>query len=225
MEYKETINFAFLAIIVMLVVHMFGSHMKQNNSVQNTPEEIVQQVPEVKMTKKDNTDACKIAHTEKALDDYVWGSLLGSHRICPDVKTVKTDADKAMDEHLRLRDVTYQSSCQQDTVDRVNMLYLANNSDIARGYNGTRIRDLFDQMTKGETIYNRSCVRAPRLPKYDTHVESGYYGTNGPHNYSLKRKDNEYSIEHSLNGGAIEPGMYGNDPEYNNYLSLNQYNS
>jgi len=163
---------------------------------------------------------CKIKKTENTLDDYIWGSLLGRHRVCQAQLPLKKEAETALEEHLRVRDITWQDGHQEDPVDRVNMLYLSDNQDIARSYEGTKIRDLYNQLTRGPTLYNRTCARTP---KFDNYVGKEYYDVNGPQEFMMKRKHHNYNKEHSMNGGPIEPTLYGDDPSATSYLPLQKY--
>jgi hypothetical protein len=167
-----------------------------------------------------STMKCKISHTDNAVHDYIWGSLLGRVRPDPPAKLTtcpKQMPENALEEHLRVRNITHQSSHQQDTVDKINMLQTANNNDVARGYQGKKIGELYDQLTKGPTLYNRTSTR---MPKFDTAIEKGYYDVNGPQEFSLKRKHTNYKNEHSSNGGPIKNGLYGNDPNMSSYSPI-----
>lgn len=268
-RYKNVLNFAILAAIVMFVIHcMCGQNEIDNfgnvHSHINYPRQQLVDIegmenvegfadvePEaiqfeesfpdsesesselvcdnIKNRKCDNWNIldsdnyggvkCKIEHSDKVVDNYIFGSLLGRDKVCPD-RPVSACPEKmpqdALQEHLRLRDITYQDSHQDDTVDRVNNLYLANENQIARGYEGKKIGDLYDQLTQ-PSQYQKTCAR---MPNFDTSVEKGYYDTNGPQEFTLKGKMTDYNKEHSSNGGPIEEGLYGHDPYSTNHFSL-----
>lgn len=213
MQAKSVCDFALLALIVMAVIHYIN---KQRDNKKEAARE------EFRTGCRDPVvPSCKIKETDDSLNDYIWGSLLGKHRV-PICDMSPKEADQAMNDHLRVRDITWQESTQQDTVDRINMLYLQGNGDVAKGYGCTKIRDLYDQATKGPTLYDRTCAR---MPKFDSHVEAEYYDVNGPQNLYLNGKEANYSPEHSANGGPLDKGLYGNDPYVTQYMPLSLYNA
>lgn len=171
-------NYALLIFITIAIVYLMSKKQPKTEPFSET----VLEEPKI--------GKCKIQKTENELDDYIWGSLLGRHRACTyaDVPTYElsdkiASAKDSLEQHLKVRDVTYQSSHQKDVIDTINNLYLEENGDIARGYKGKTIKEMYDQMTQGPTLYNRSSAR---IPKFDTYIAPGRYDENGEHLFSLK---------------------------------------
>lgn len=226
-------NLVTIAIIVFIAYYVLNNQIKQidnyeENSVGNKNlQRFVQDThhPDPRdygLTKKHDKSVigCKIKRTQDNVNDYVFGSLLGRNRKCQAALPTKKVANKELDEHLRVRDITWQDGHQQDAVDRINMLYLSDNQDIARSYEGTKIGDLYDQLAQGPTISNRTCVRTP---KFDNYIEEQYYDTNGPQELMMKNKQHDYNKEHSMNGGPIQMGLYGEDPNATSFMPLGKY--
>lgn len=130
-----------------------------------------------------------------------------------DVNSITVDAPKSTkefhDDFFGFRDRTYQnSSMREDPVDKIQTLYLSGNISEARRYPNMKIKDLFDEATKGPNLYERQCVR---VPQFDNVNPEGHYVSYGTPGMSLSRDKWQYDNEKIINGGEIENGIYGND--------------
>jgi hypothetical protein len=101
-----------------------------------------------------------------------------------------------------------QDSHQSDPVDKINQLYLEENSWTARGQQGKKIKDMFDNLTKGPHLYDRKCVR---VPDFDSMTKLGYFDYNGSQALSLKDGVKDHGDEHPMNAGPFYNSIVGHD--------------
>ena len=94
---------------------------------------------------------------ESKLDNIINNHIKETETVDDEMnnKTVTT-----LDNQLALRAGTYQSSRGNDAVDKVAMLYLDGNSDVARNHKGKKISDVFDDLVKGVNVSD-GCIRVP----------------------------------------------------------------
>ena len=116
---------------------------------------------------------------------------------------------KELEEHSDFRAMTNQSASGEDMVDRINMMYLSGNTDISRNHKGQRIKDVYDNLTKGTDLYKRECVRVPEL---DQHQEQEKYDFNGEKKLNMNQSAWEYNNEKIINGGTITDALMAFDP-------------
>lgn len=157
----------------------------------------------------------------KCLNDMVdrkvrkstWNKLLGKHVVpkCPsdEVESVCM----ANKRHFEFRDRVWQDSHQEDAVDRIHRLYLEGNGSVARGNRGKLIGELFDEITAGTPLYERTCVRTPDFADGLSVKNEGYYGASGKSGAILNGQMSNYHDDHLMNGM-----MYGYDASASNQL-------
>lgn len=174
--------------------------------------------PSTEMANPTSAKGCPLAEADKKLQIYRFDNLLGKHRLCPcDDNIPNKTAKKAHDQFFDFRDKTNQESSGEDVVDRIHSMYVDGNTDIARGHQGQRIKDLFDNLTQGVHLYDRTCVR---IPHQDSVVEAESYGINGTSGFSLSGHEwrDDKKGEYVTTGGMFGD-TYGYDPTVNPYLS------
>lgn len=160
-------------------------------------------------------DSCPIRKADYDTFDYVSKTLLGNKPQCPKKpKSIR----QFHDEFFKFRDYTNDnSSMRVDAVDKVQDLYLSGNLDKARNHPNLKIKDLFDHITCGPNLYERTCVRTQ---KFDNINHEGYrmnYGSPGTH---MTRDHWVYNDEKILNGGPVSESLYPNDLEANPHLPV-----
>jgi hypothetical protein len=70
------------------------------------------------------------------------------------------------DDFFRFRDYLWKdSSMTQDPVDKINQLYLSGDLSTANNCKTTKIKDIYDNATKGVDLYHRTCTRQPYFDK------------------------------------------------------------
>ena len=165
-----------------------------------------------------DTNGCPISKQDKINENYRWNMLLGSHRTpkCCNKPEIEGQR-KAFDSFIDQRDNILQDSHQSDPVDKINQLYLEGNSSYARGHKGKKIKDMFDNITKGPHLYDRKCVR---VPDFDSMTKLGYYDYNGSNAMSLKDGIKDHGDEHPMNGGLLNNGIIGHDKTSSEHMPL-----
>lgn len=153
-------------------------------------------------------NACPLKENDLQTNYYITKYLMGGGaEINP--KPVQSIKDFNKD-FFKFRDYTYNnSSMTVDSVDKIANLYLDGNLGEARNFPGMKIRDIYDNLTAGTNLYQRSCVR---VPSFDNTMHDGYNYSflTGMHN----TRDNwQYPNEKEINGGQLEKNFYANDPE------------
>jgi hypothetical protein len=134
-------------------------------------------------SKPDPSKSCPVTSNDKQVEIYTFGKLLGSDRLS-NCASPNESSDSALDNHINFRNGVYQDSHLEDTVDRVSRLYLEGSSSVARGHRGKAIGDMFDDLTKGPTLYDRTCLR---VPDFDSKLNSNFYDYNGNSGFELNQ--------------------------------------
>ena len=101
---------------------------------------------------------------------------------------------------MNQRDRIMQDSHQSDPVDKMNMLCLEG------GKQGKKIKDLYDDLTRGINLYDKKCTR---VPNFDTMIDEGYFDYNGKNSISLADKPINYDDDHLMNGGPVYNDISG----------------
>jgi|AntRauTorckE6833_2_1112554.scaffolds.fasta_scaffold11056_2 hypothetical protein len=101
----------------------------------------------------------------------------------------------------------HSSSMRYDPVDKINDMKLSGNISQSRRYPNMKIKDLYDELTKGPNLYKKQCVRTPLFDNMNPdeyHLKPGSPGT-------IMNADNwKYDNEKIMNGGEISQGLTGN---------------
>jgi hypothetical protein len=111
----------------------------------------------------------KTCDSNTDLDSYMRDYILMGRESC-DVNKVNDKDFKQ--QFFGFRDNIWFDSHGPDAVDAINELYVAGNTDIARGYEGKRIKDVFDEIVGGYHGSAQGCTNTVPLP--DTSMEAGY---------------------------------------------------
>lgn len=241
MESKQNniINYIFIALTLAFVIHCLfkktrnenmsniteNIHTEQNNSVKfNTPK-IKNRCPSFKFKdydtpkiyKQQKRPKCPVSKTDDEFTEYLTQFLLGQRPEC-DVPAKPTK--KFNDDFFRFRDLTHNNSSQRyDSVDKIQQMYLQGNLDETKRYPNMKIKDIFDDTTKGPAKYTRPCVR---LPQFDNVNNDGYYMSFGAHPMHLTRDNWTYPDEKTMNGAKMSNGLYGNDLSIGNNMPYKQ---
>ena len=102
------------------------------------------------------------------------------------------------------RNIVHLSGDRSSMVERVSQLYRADNEEMARGFEGKTIKEVFHHLTD-------NC--APSYIATDTHTQNGFRGK------TFAQDQWVYEHENPNNGGALIPGkdMYSYDPTMENH--------
>ena len=92
---------------------------------------------------------------------------------CPDRVCDQGPDENYLNEFARFRSMVNQSSEQlgDDVVDKVNKLYLSENTENVRGHSGVQIKDLFNGLTITPTQRKFKCIG---LPESDDNQMAGF---------------------------------------------------
>lgn len=161
---------------------------------------------------------CPLATNEADDEFYLKKFVLGTQEECGKPPQTAKEFHK---DFFNFRDNTnWNSSMREDAVDKVSKLYLDGNRSEARRYPNMKIKDLFNEATKGPNLYERQCVR---LPSFDNINPDGYYTSYGTPGTHLTRDNWTYNNEKIMNGGEIENNLFANDKYSNKYMDLRAY--
>jgi hypothetical protein len=156
---------------------------------------------------------CPLPQNEKETGEYLTQFLLGRRPVCPTPIKSKKEFNN---DFFNFRDLTHNNSSQRyDSVDKIQQMYLQGNLDEAHRNPNMKIKDLFDETTKGPNKYTRSCVR---LPQFDNINNDGYQMSYGTHPMHLTRDNWTYSNEKTMNGAQMNNGLYGHDLSIGNNM-------
>ncbi|QKF93838.1 hypothetical protein QKU48_gp0380 [Fadolivirus algeromassiliense] len=174
----------------------------QNYSNKYIPEELSNDVPTIK-----TINACPLKENDVQTDYYIKRILGQNTQRCPKPTQTIKEFNK---DFFKFRDYTYNnSSMTLDPVDKITNLYLDGDLGQAGRHSTMKIRDIFDQVTCGQNLYTKPCVR---LPHFDNTMHDGYNYNQMTGMYNTRDTWN-YNNEKEMNGGQVDKNLYGNDPE------------
>jgi hypothetical protein len=125
----------------------------KNHSYDNDKENVNMPLEGYNNENLDNNELCNL---NDKVNEIIRKSLLSNANICkPKKKLSRNDIDKNRENVFGFRDYVFQTSNEEDAIDRINELYLDGNSDVTKKYKGMKIKDIFDDITKGNNIYNK----------------------------------------------------------------------
>jgi hypothetical protein len=221
---QNVTNCILVSLIIVIAVHYLF-----NNRTKKTPKRVITVNSSTEPFSKDvnNTlpvstpsvypDVSSINHlpyNEEASLEYITKLLTGPE-VSQGAGPIKPAKSRKQfnDDFFGFRDTTNNNtSIRYDAVDKIQQLYLEGNTSDVRGHKSMKIKDLYDDLTKGPNLYLRQCVR---LPEYDNLGDDGYTTSPGLHPTSASMGGWNYPNEKSINGGAIVPGLHGSDPYAN----------
>ena len=154
------------------------------------------------------TGNCPLKENDDDTKNYITKFLMGNGTgNCPRPTQSIKEFNK---DFFKFRDYTFgNSSMTLDSVDKIANMYLDGNLGEARGYQGKKIRDIFDDLVQGPQLYERKCAR---IPQFDNTMHDGY-DASFVSGMQLTRDNWVYDNENILNGGQIEKNLYANDPD------------
>jgi hypothetical protein len=154
------------------------------------------------------TKKCVIDETEFDADTFIRKKLLAGSNYKSGTNYSNNDLKKYRDNHFAFRNNVWQTSKDVDMVDKINDMYFSGDQDLTRNRKGTRIADLFDDLTRNEDKIAQSCVSnmtsekgIDRLMNQEATLVKG-------HNGSLISDDLWfYNKEKTMNGGDFFDGI------------------
>ena len=206
-----TISHILLAVVVFIIIFWLFEQMNQKYITASTENFIAKRkyVPQMQDFTIPATGDCPIDQSDDETKYYINKYLMGNGTgYCPrPVKSIK----QFNKDFFKFRDyIENNSSMHPDPVDKINEMYL--NGDLGQAKNypaGTTIKDIFDKLTCGPNLYDRSCVR---IPKFDNTMNDGFNFSflTGMHN---TRDTWEYPGDNEMNTGQLEHNLSATDPE------------
>lgn len=107
---------------------------------------------------------CPVDQDYEQVNQYVIKNLLNNKQKEKSVKCSRPVNEKIIDDYRNkffdFRNHVWNTSHQEDTVDRVAKLYLDGNLDISRTRRGEQIRDVYDELT-GAHQFQKICTALP----------------------------------------------------------------
>lgn len=92
---------------------------------------------------------CPVQNDDTDADTFIRQSLVSGKKLCNTISDYDNhQLDNYRDTFFNFRNKIWQTSNNVDTVDKLADMYLSGNSDVARGYKGQKISDLFNTITK-----------------------------------------------------------------------------
>jgi hypothetical protein len=194
--------FVFIATIIIVVVHTLFKNINTNSLKKTTSnlknkENYQSVMPTDNLYNVDNLnsrestfssidgfnlednklikESCPIHQNERDTRIFLTDHLFSDNKKCKIKKNDRIKSRKNFhSDFFSFRDQTYNNSSQRlDPVDKISSLYLSGNFSQARRYPNMKIKDLFDEVTKGPNLYTRQCVR---LPQFDNILAPGSPG-------------------------------------------------
>jgi hypothetical protein len=126
----------------------------------------------------DPSQGCTVCENDLAVDDYIRRNLISTE--CKETADVKGPVEqfngdaveKYRSDHFNFRNFTNQmANGGNDAVDRVNELYLQENTDNANVHKGTTIKDLYHSLTKSDNLHGQPCSKFQGPTMSDNLVE------------------------------------------------------
>jgi hypothetical protein len=160
-------------------------------------------------------NGCQVNKADREVGEYMRNMILDNQHYCGTKSSEENHKkpDNFAKEFFSFRDQLWQDSHQNDMTEKVVRMYLEGNTDVINKLSGKRIKDVYDDMTKHNSPYQRNCVR---VPDYDDSTHDTYYTAPGAQNRSFKKDNWIYQNEKVINGGAVDSNLYPFDPESSN---------
>lgn len=177
-------------------------------NVKNTSNIGINTKETINQAQNQNISICPLDENDFQTKHYIAKNLLTVNPVrCS--KPTQTN-DEFNKDFFKFRNYTFQnSSMTLDSVDKIANMYLDGDLGQANTFSGMKIRDIYDKLTCGEDLYQRKCVRVPKL---DNTMNDGYNFSflTGMHN---TRDEWSYDDDRVINGGKIVDGLYANDED------------
>lgn len=192
-----------IVVVGLVIVYLFENIINKKTPELFHPEKIFKYELPKNVIKTIN--ACPLRENDLKTEYYIRKQLLSNDQ-CPKPAQSINEFNK---DFFKFRDHTWEnSSMTLDPVDKITDLYLSGNLGQANNSN-MKIKDVYDNLTKGTNPYSRDCVR---LPYFDNTMNDGYNYSfvSGMHN---TRDTWMYENENQLNGGLVDKNLYPHDLE------------
>jgi hypothetical protein len=206
------INHIIMVVIVFIIIFWLFEQMNQKYYTPTNETFIAKNeyMPQLQDFIIPPTNRCPVRDTEVQTRRYINKYPLGNGGTgyCPrPVKTIK----QFNKDFFKFRDyIENNSSMHVDTVDKIADMYLDGDLGHARNYpQNTTIKDVFDNLTCGPHLYDRSCVR---MPRFDNTMNDGFNFSFLTGMYNTRDKWN-YPHDNEMNTGKLEKTLSASDPE------------
>lgn len=195
-----------LAVLLAALFYMFSMNKTEHFEpvIKDINLNLTLDIPQLKS--KD----CTVQQTDNEVDDYLREELLKKSRVCPSTQYSDKDLEKYQNQFFSFRNNVWQSSGDNELVDKLNELYLSENEDEAKIHDGMKIKDLFNELVKSDV--NMSSQQKIE----DNHEELGgvvgNYVRQAGHDKSYVRDNWIYGTETVNNGGLFFKNIAASDP-------------
>jgi hypothetical protein len=96
-------------------------------------------------------------------------------------------------------------------------MYLSGSTDISRNHRDVKIKDLYDQLTKGPNMYTDNCVRMPEVENVN---RTGNYTVDGSRGQFHAPDNWVYESEKTSNGGEFMDGVFPSEAKGEFHMAL-----
>lgn len=167
------------------------------------------------------TKNCVIDKTEADADIYIRKRLLNGENYRSPKNYSNDDLKKYRDTHFAFRNNIWQSSNDVDMVDKINDMYLSGDYDLTRNRKGTKIADLFDELTKNENKLAQPCITNVTTEKGIERILDQKTKKIEGHNGNMLSNDTwVYNEEKTINGGNFYDNIQPNEDHNQEYQAL-----
>ena len=164
---------------------------------------------------------CVIDKTEADADIYIRKRLLDGSNYRSPVNYSNDDLKKYRDTHFAFRNNIWQTSNDIDMVDKINDMYFSGDYDLTRNRKGTRISDLFDDLTKNESKITQPCISNVSTDKgIERILDQQSKKIKGHNGNMLSNESWVYNQEKTINGGNFYNNIKPNDDHNSLYQAL-----
>ena len=167
------------------------------------------------------TKNCLIEENVSDADTYIRKRLLDGSNYRSPKNYSNDELKKYRDTHFAFRNNIWQTSNNVDMVDKINDMYYSGDYDLTRNRKGTRIADLFDDLTKNENKITQPCISnitsdkgIERILDQQTKKIEGHNGN------MLSNESWVYNQEKTINGGNFYDNIKPNEDNNSLYQAL-----
>ena len=165
---------------------------------------------------RNKTKNCVIDETEADADIFIRKRLLNGENYRSPKNYSNNDLKKYRDTHFAFRNNIWQSSNDVDMVDKINDMYLSGDYDLTRNRKGTKIADLFDELTKNENKLTQPCITNVTTEKGIERILDQKTKKIEGHNGNMLSNDRWiYNQEKTINGGNFYDNIKPNEEDHN----------
>ena len=146
--------------------------------------------------------------------EYINDLTLDSQRYCGLEKKPNKSVSRQRQDFLSFRGQNWENSHQNDLAFRVCTMYTDGNTEICDKAKNKTIKQVYDDVTREPTIYDKQCLR---VPKYDHLLRNGYHTNEAATGAYITDDRWVYSNDKVMNGGQFDTNLFAHDPTANGF--------